>query len=495
MPREPQIHSSVWAQDDIEFNVYCDDPVMLPDQDRYPLQPNGDCNFRYRASVIPKNAILNNWVFVSTNQKTTFSKDLGAQIELTIKACRGAIVCSNPDCPTLQRPYHKAVESLPNCPACIGLNFPLIPLLCPAKIRFYKCFRYDDKSKFDLIVAHRGIHTHACPTINKPDFYALEKLSEFIQTNPEKTVIKWKTGREKDSDIAIHNPVKNLSVAFKHANRFSYYRKKTLTELGIVFSLNDDDGSLLGLQSKFKKKIIVSSSVLNTEMHISVQTDEMKARLLDKSHQGRSIGGIITDATFKIFNRGYLLSSCVYCCLIYRWVPVLYTWILNLTSEAHVPHFKVLISQIMEAYDDIDIANLLLAQVVDYSAAQRQGFILAYMSVRLSRNPFDDQHISEATAKSLLKGCAQHFRASVTRIAINHSIVNQEEENRFRFLTKSLVTTPDLELFERDKELLITEFPNCIKWITWWSQADVARMIFEVCPSFCPLTQERPNDE
>lgn len=118
--------------------------------------------------------------------------------------------------------------------------------------------------------------------------------------------------------------------------------------------------------------------------------------------------------------------------------------------------------------------------MVDYSAAQNQGFIRAYISVHLELNSNDDQMKTKARAKSLLQGCLQHLRQSVTRVSRNHSIVKHEDQYRFRALTLLLIEEPIASDFEKAKNDLLTEFPNCKRWLNWWSSPDVASMIFEV---------------
>ena len=64
----------------------------------------------------------------------------------------------------------------------------------------------------------------------------------------------------------------------------------------------------------------------------------------------------------------------------------------------------------------------LARKVVDFSMAQKEGFVNAYMEV-FSK---PDQKL----AMSKLKGCHKHFRAQITRIKRSRSIIPAHEEVR-----------------------------------------------------------------
>ena len=137
----------------------------------------------------------------------------------------------------------------------------------------------------------------------------------------------------------------------------------------------------------------------------------MGCRLLDRDPiYGRRIGGILTDTTYDYFARGYLTSSSVYCAILHRWVPVLFTYSENIKTNHYKAHFssliKVILDKTREIQEDEDNSwEELLAQVVDFTAAQREGFLLA----------FEDSGL-QGSATSYLRGCREHYRQSVTRI-------------------------------------------------------------------------------
>jgi hypothetical protein len=106
----------------------------------------------------------------------------------------------------------------------------------------------------------------------------------------------------------------------------------------------------------------------------------MLERLIDNDMQtGRAILGITTDVTYKIFNDGYLLSSSVYSMALSRWVPVLFSYIVNINTESHQAHYEALVKMVVSRIDDKEEQLKLLAQIVDYSQAQANGFVNAIL--------------------------------------------------------------------------------------------------------------------
>jgi len=55
----------------------------------------------------------------------------------------------------------------------------------------------------------------------------------------------------------------------------------------------------------------------------------------------------------------------------------------------------------------------------------------------------------EKDAKSLLKGCQEHFRQSVTRIARNHAIVNHESLAQFQSMALNLLKINEKSEFDK----------------------------------------------
>lgn len=150
----------------------------------------------------------------------------------------------------------------------------------------------------------------------------------------------------------------------------------------------------------------------------------MAARLLDKTNDGENTpsfyqGGFISDVTYRYFKSGYLLTTSMYCQKINRWIPVQLSWIRGLSEIYYHIHFAVLFKQFIRPEILVEEREALARNVVDFSLAQMEGFISAYLEIFGGTD--------RVTARNKLKGCKQHFRASVTQIKRNRAVIQADE--------------------------------------------------------------------
>jgi hypothetical protein len=165
----------------------------------------------------------------------------------------------------------------------------------------------------------------------------------------------------------------------------------------------------------------VSVLFLPGEEHFSFQTKWMAVRLVSHEKNGQVYqGGLLSDATYQFFKNGYLLTSSMYCKELGRWISVLPSCLRGLSEEHYTTHFRTLFKQFWVDSITDNERETLCWQVVDYSAAQRKGFITAYLDVFNESNP--------EKASWLLKGCHKHFRAQVTCVKRNCAVLMAHEE-------------------------------------------------------------------
>jgi hypothetical protein len=116
--------------------------------------------------------------------------------------------------------------------------------------------------------------------------------------------------------------------------------------------------------------------------------------------------------------------------------------------------------------------------VVDFSEAERIGFIQAFVRFWQRRNDSRTVNTLQEKAKKLLRGCQQHFRSSITRVARIAAIIPIEKQNEFSSLAKSLVKV-NFESFEKIVSEIKCNFPKLNPWIDWWLRPEHAVMLFK----------------
>jgi hypothetical protein len=160
---------------------------------------------------------------------------------------------------------------------------------------------------------------------------------------------------------------------------------------------------------------------------------------------------------------------------------------LGLTKDHYENHFRVLIKAIVEEIDDEIEQDYLIAQVVDFSEAQHNAFISAYVHVRSWGLSNVDYHGLRVRAKTLIRGCEEHYRQSVTRIKRNNGVVPINEKTDFEKNALCLINAESVTEFNTTVEYLLNKFPKCFNWISWWLKDDIKCMIFK---PFMEMTNE-----
>jgi hypothetical protein len=169
--------------------------------------------------------------------------------------------------------------------------------------------------------------------------------------------------------------------------------------------------------------LIISSSFMAGKEHFMFQTQWMANRLLSCNDRNKVYTGrLVSDVIYRFFENGYLLSTSMFCDKSARWVPVQLSWICGLAKNYYCFHFAILFQQFQIPSILIPEQEKLACQVVDFSLAQKEGFIQAYMEVF--------RKTDRQNALKHLKGCHEHFWAQVMRVKRNRAIIASEEEVR-----------------------------------------------------------------
>ncbi|KAF8197330.1 hypothetical protein K438DRAFT_1585218 [Mycena galopus ATCC 62051] len=183
--------------------------------------------------------------------------------------------------------------------------------------------------------------------------------------------------------------------------------------------------------------------------------------------------GLVTDGCHDFFKEGILLTSLVFSQILMRWAPVLFTWIGVFDERHHKSHFDQLV------------------YVLDFSTAQRNGFISAFVDFMCSRIPgwntlSDKSRSAEASAlRARAEGCIVHLKRSLHKIK---QVIGKKYLYRFEMLINVLEserTTP-VE-FLQAVEQIRADFPEVRPWLAWWILPGNGSMIF-------PAMQKMPAE-
>jgi hypothetical protein len=118
--------------------------------------------------------------------------------------------------------------------------------------------------------------------------------------------------------------------------------------------------------------------------------------------------------------------------------------------------------------------------------AEKRGFIDAFVEHKLEKINLSsyskvllDSHktLLEEEALTFLKGCQEHYRQSVTRIARNNAIIKHEDSTKFQSMALKLLKI-DIDGFFEQVENIQENWPNSISWLEWWVYTDAGKILF-----------------
>ena len=190
---------------------------------------------------------------------------------------------------------------------------------------------------------------------------------------------------------------------------------------------------------------------------------------------------VITDVTFKaVKNSGehkrYLCSSTLYFSSIRRHALVFQAIIGGLNEMYFHQYFLAFFT----AYKvDFISEDNFLGMIMDFSAAQRKGFLSAYKMYTYGRED----------GLKYLKGCYMHWMKSVQLVSSNGNLVRQEDRDDFLRLVYSIRTTENGSVFNSTRDEIIVKYPGLSRWIKWWLRPQVSSMIFRYNSSMKPSLQ------
>jgi hypothetical protein len=115
---------------------------------------------------------------------------------------------------------------------------------------------------------------------------------------------------------------------------------------------------------------------------------------------------------------------------------------------------------------------------VDFSAAQRKGFIAAFVTTMQGLGDTRPEGALKTSAAALLKGCHYHFQESANRVSKIGSYVPLLGRQLFLRRVKDLKMAQSTKEFSNIFEDIISQWPSLKDWIDWWNQEGNKQMIF-----------------
>ncbi|KAF8829448.1 hypothetical protein HHX47_DHR3000949 [Lentinula edodes] len=306
------------------------------------------------------------------------------------------------------------------------------------------------------------------------------RFEELIDINPDTTPSQLLVGRR-----TLHGKQKSasdISPVYNNRDRIAKDRQKVIN--GAKYSGGD---SFVSGFRDFHRDFpgFIVHTIFGEINMICLQSEFMRSRLggMFKHHQ-EPVNGIVSDAAHGFWRErnSLLITSSIYEAELHCWVPGLFSYSDGASAEHYMHHFLVLMLSIAhecEANDTI-IADRHFAGIIDFSQAERHGFIQAFVAFWMQRheNTRSEDTLYSA-AEVLLRGCEEHFRASVTRIKKIHGVVPVHSEKHFEELVLGLISAKDLDDFHARVEVIQRDFPLTNSWLGWWLRESNARMLFE----------------
>ncbi|KAJ6468148.1 hypothetical protein C8R47DRAFT_990106 [Mycena vitilis] len=378
------------------------------------------------------------------------------------------------------------------CPIC---RSKLVYVTCECTLTYYQ-YR-DDDGNTKAVRHHVGRHSHAHPPVKRLAEKDVEALDFQVLHNPQATAQQLRAAAAPGQV-----PLGDINPILMDARKARSEVEKSKMRQQLIPSGARNSGfqfleSFSALKNSFETPWIVEAELLDRQF-ICMQTPFMRDVLLRDSVQswhaenleaesGRH--GMLTDGTFDYFKQGVLLTSLVFSQVLFRWVVVLYTWIGGQDQEHHLPHFKQLIQVVAEictkglgfTFDD-----RIFSSILDFSNAQRNGFVNAFVEYMCSRIPgwselsAKSQESERSTfrlrAQGLLLGCKIHWRRSTHKI-------KQVIATAFLFRFESLIAilegaSTTGEQFLQAVADIHGEFPEVRPWLSWWIIPGNGGMVF-----------------
>ncbi|KAF9006826.1 hypothetical protein BDZ89DRAFT_893388, partial [Hymenopellis radicata] len=315
------------------------------------------------------------------------------------RECLGYISCINDDCQIILRPATVKTTREKQ----LGRRCE-----CGSRLQLHPC-----TGRVKSILYHWRNGIHYC---NNPK----STTKDGFHNHPQAVVgLPTLDGPHGKSTADIATPLAN-------ANRVAYEKKK------LKGSRMQNGSNFLQQYKEFKKRnpefVIQEKFTDDGVIVISLQHEFMRKQLVKELIETEAVNGLVSDGAHGWWRErnDILIVSSAYSPRLHCWVPGIFSYSNGASAEHFQWHFYALFKS-MDKHAKVEDLLLELrhfATVMDFSDAERRGFILALVRF-LKRRWKDQRSDAELTklAEGLLKGCEQHFKNACTRIKKISSVI------------------------------------------------------------------------
>ncbi|KAJ7048915.1 hypothetical protein C8F01DRAFT_1379362 [Mycena amicta] len=376
----------------------------------------------------------------------------------TVRGCLGIYECTNPKCRIAIRPQSKKrgrdQQQASGCPVC---RSEVREVPCGVKCEY---FVYQGGAEF----RQRGFHHHARPPAKHLGPTAKTRLAATVAEHPTIGPAMLLTGLPRADGPGPS--VADISPLLVNLDRIKYERRQILNPANRMRDRNFLD-ALDNLREEYPNWTI--------NLHWD-GGDKIK---------NEALNGTVSDACHDFWANGkdlLFLSSAFEPEQLKSWVPILMTYSNGATAKHYRVHFLHLFRGIAERCREErrPVTDDLFANVVDFSDAQRLGFVEGFIDFHLELAPEgrDEAELRRA-AEALLKGCRQHFATQVNRMSKLAGAVDPDKRREFRHFTDQMLGAKTMD----DLNLIVAQFkrafPHARAWIEWWMRPAHAVMLFD----------------
>ncbi|KAF8996285.1 hypothetical protein BDZ89DRAFT_1171659 [Hymenopellis radicata] len=391
------------------------------------------------------------------------------------RKCLRYIKCTNPSCEIVVRPKTRRSARDRQLEETCSCGYFLEYLPCTGQVISYL---YSWQGGVHYV--NGGFHRHPRPT---HEIHLLPKAAtefrKLVMEHPKSGPLKFVVGHQR-LDGTFGPSAADISPALLNANRVSYERNK------VKRAVNMTGSNFLQQYSAFKSRHagFVVQEILDSEVVVSLQHPFMQKQLVRDIIRNEAVNGMVSDAAhgwWRVRNELLIVSSS-YSPDLSCWVPVLFSFSNGASATHYMWHFFALFKSIGEQGErtGINIALIHFATVVDFSDAERSGFVLAYIRFyqEVKNDPRSKDDL-EKEANSLLKGCKEHFRRACIRLSRISLVIPPKDADDFLGLCEKLRVVSDVHEFHRIARIIADRWPRTSTWLAWWMRDSHASMIFK----------------